>query len=73
MKSIFPTYIRLAQTTMRHTGDGVYWRDAGNWEAKTDFIKGKHIVVDEGLASLNNREVFPITHEEWVEDQKGYL
>ncbi len=71
----FPTYVKIHETALHHSGNGIYYRDAGRWSVKTHFENEKLIVKDDNskVDHLNGVEVIECTCEEWQEDNLGYV
>ena len=75
MSSMSPRYVKFRGTALRHTGDGRYWRDAGQWALTARIVDGRLVVAvdkDHPVYKANGTELIEITHAQWAEDNKGY-
>jgi hypothetical protein len=66
-----PLYVSLNGTTMRLVGN-YYYRDAGQWEVKYKFRKGKYYSVS-AIEHIHGIELKPITKKKWQETNAGYI
>lgn len=76
-----PKYVRLGHTAMvyrpeSNVHDEDYYRPAGHWSIDFTYRDGKFYAdaADRWIVkSLHNVELIPITREEFLEDNKGYV
>ena len=70
-----PKYIRLGSetgTAMRfHELSDGYWRDAGQWAIGYKFDNGFFSIHQD--EQLNNLPLIPISEEEYLKDNEGYV
>ncbi len=67
----FPKFVRLGAknhpSVFRHTGDGVYWVDAGAWDFEARWVDGKLIAKRHVVAKIEGMECFKATKQEYLE------
>jgi len=76
---IFPPYIVMKESGGTHLeldslecGLAIYYRRAGNWEAKIRNIGDKYFIDDSSLPKhLNGQEMIKCTYEEWKENNSS--
>lgn len=68
-----PKYVSLNGTELR-LKDNEYWRDAGLWGVGYKIVDGKLFScwIEED-AIIHNKELIPITEEEWRKGNGKYI
>lgn len=72
----FPKFVSInGGCHLRHTSNGVYYRDAGHWEVQTEWVEGKLLCSEKTghLKHLFGQELKECTLKEWQEDNSGYI
>ena len=75
---VWPLYVAIGEngTILRHIGENVYKKDAGEWSVEAAFNEKGHLLVLEGcdsrLAHLVGGRLFPAAEWEGREDNAGY-
>lgn len=71
-----PHYVSLEGTALRLTNDGedeMYWRDAGGWGTNFKYKKGKLVSDISHIENIHNKELIPITKEQYNAQNSGYV
>ena len=72
-KNQFPEFANINGTAVRHVGNGVYFRDAGNWKLDSGYANGKLTAKCPDMPWIHENELIEITRDEWEADNEGYV
>jgi hypothetical protein len=83
MKKEYPVYVKIecdngtTHSALRYNGNGIYYRDAGNWYLQSEYVGDElHISKEQDHNYINHlcgRRLIEIPAEEWEEDNKDYV
>lgn len=81
MEKYYPPFVNMSReghpesfTSLRYLGQGIYYRDGGDWKVGTKFVDDILLTVDiyADQNQLDGQVLEEVTEEEWRKDNAQY-